>query len=268
MKKLFLILGAVIVLLLLFVVIYSVNNRAGVNPNGTKKEISQTNQAAVSGQKTEAINPLLNKEPDYKASISISSYGFSPSSLTVREGDVVQLSIISVDGSNHSFAFNPVIEGVSQVEAPAGQTAIIKFVAPAAGLYDYNCQEPGHEKELGKMTVISRNGSAAGLNGASVQKESAPAEQTYKLMLSVSSDGFYPKEFTVSAGQPVELTILPVDNRQHAFKFAQAIAGLGTTALKPNQKNIINFQAPPKGVYEFLCPEAGHEKETGKMTVN
>lgn len=268
MKKIFLIMGAVIALLLLFVVIYSVNNNAGVNPNRAKKEISQTGQEAATGQKTATINPLLNKEPDYKASISISSYGFSPSSLTVRQGDVVQLSIISVDSSKHSFDFNPTIEGVSQVEVAAGKTAVIKFVVPAAGSYNYNCQEPDHEKEIGKMIVISRSGVAVGTNGGPVQKESAPAEQTYKLMLSVSSDGFYPKKFTVNSGQPVELTILPVDNKQHAFKFVQAIAGLGTTVLEPNQKNIINFQAPPKGVYEFLCPEAGHEKETGKMIVN
>lgn len=251
MKKIFLAIGAIIGLLLIFVIIY-----AGVNSNKVKKEAGQT------GQK-ESIQ-ILNKAPDYKASISISSYGFSPSNLTVKEGDVIELSIISVDSSKHSLVFSPKIEAVNKVEVAAGKTAVIKFIAPAAGSYNYSCQEPGHEKETGKMTVISRSAAIS----ETAQKESAPAKQTYKLMLSVSSDGFYPKEFTVSAGQPVELTILPVDNKQHAFKFIQTVAGPGAIILEKNKKNIINFQAPAKGAYEFLCPEAGHKKETGKMIVN
>ncbi|MFH1172976.1 MAG: cupredoxin domain-containing protein [bacterium] len=264
MKKTFLILGAAIILLLLFIVVYSVNNNAGVNLSNVKKETGQTGQPAVPGQKTTAVNPALEKKPDYKVSVSISSDGFMPNILTVREGDVVELAIISVDSSKHSFDFFPKIEGVSQVEVGAGKTAVIKFVAPAAGSYNYNDRQSGHEKEIGKMTVISRSAVISG----TAQKESAPTKQAYKLMLSVSSDGFYPKEFTVNSGQAVELTILPVDNGRHAFKFIQAVAGLGAIVLEPNKKNIINFQAPAKGAYGFICPEAGHEKETGKMIVN
>ncbi len=87
-------------------------------------------------------------------------------------------------------------------------------------------------------------------------------------MMSVSSQGYYPKEFTVNTGQPVELTVLIVDNGQHGFKFVQPVADLGVVTLEKDKGNVIKFQAPAKGTYEFLCPQAGHEKEKGKMTVN
>lgn len=274
MKKFFLTGSIVVGLVILFLAaIYYFRGNEITTEQGANLKDNQAAQQAI-GSTAPEINSPIDQVPDYKVSVSISSYGFMPGILTVKEGEVLQLSVVSVDSSKHSFNFSPKIDGVGKIEIMAGKTEIIKFVVPAAGTYTYSCQEPGHEKETGRMIVASRNAAAAGINNqatensGSVQKTSPPAMPAYELMLSVSGDGYYPKEFSVNAGQSVKLTILPVDNSQHAFKFVQPVAGLGTVVLKNNQSNIINFQAPLKGVYEFICPEVGHEKEKGKMIVN
>src|SRR3989344_4428555 len=194
MKKFFAIIGLAGLILAIVIIYFSY----GKNTANNKQQTGQPDQKTVledSSQQeaTPEANPAADKEPDYKASISISSYGFSPSNLTVREGDVLQLSIVSVDSSKHSFGFPKRIVGASQVEVEAGKTKVMKFFVPAAGEYVFGCLEPGHEKETGKMTVVSRN--------PVVSETNSQATQTYNLMLSVSSQGYYPKEFTVNALQ-------------------------------------------------------------------
>ena len=87
--------------------------------------------------------------------LSVSSTGFSPNEFTVKAGQKITLAITSKDKS-HTFAFkDPTLSSIA-LNAGAGQTSAVNFVAPTKpGEYIFRCDLPGHEDggEVGKMIV-------------------------------------------------------------------------------------------------------------------
>jgi len=81
--------------------------------------------------------------------------GFSPNSFSVKAGQKITLAITSKDKS-HTFAFkDPTLASVA-LNAGAGQTSAVNFIAPTKkGEYAFRCDLPGHEDngEVGKMIV-------------------------------------------------------------------------------------------------------------------
>ena len=93
--------------------------------------------------------------PEGTIELSVSSAGFSPKEFTVKAGQKVTLAITATDKS-HTFAFkDPTLSSIA-LNAGAGQTSAVNFVAPTkTGEYTFRCDLPGHEDggETGKMIV-------------------------------------------------------------------------------------------------------------------
>jgi len=103
----------------------------------------------------QASTVAREKLPEGTIELSISSTGFSPNEFTVDAGQKITLAITSKDKS-HTFAFkDPTLSSIA-LNAGAGQTSAVNFVAPTKpGEYVFRCDLPGHEDggEIGKMIV-------------------------------------------------------------------------------------------------------------------
>jgi plastocyanin len=95
------------------------------------------------------------KLPEGTIELSASATGFSPNSFTVDAGQKITLAITSKDKS-HTFAFKDPALGSVALNAGAGQTSAVNFIAPTKkGEYAFRCDLPGHEDngEVGTMIV-------------------------------------------------------------------------------------------------------------------
>jgi len=90
--------------------------------------------------------------------IQVSAAGFKPSEFTVNSGEVVTLSVTSVDEQTHIFKFNdPSLKAIAVGVGP-GVVRALTFNAPdKRGEYQFFCDVPGHvspgRDETGTMIV-------------------------------------------------------------------------------------------------------------------
>jgi len=78
-------------------------------------------------------------------------YAFSPSTLTVVEGDTVRFTFVNPEDDDHSFVLaDPV------VALPGQQVTHATYVAQHAGIYPFQCTIPAHEPMMwGQLVVLS-----------------------------------------------------------------------------------------------------------------
>jgi cytochrome c oxidase subunit II len=84
--------------------------------------------------------------------VSATKFDFTPSTITVNEGDTVKLSVTSED-VDHGIAISAF--GVSE-QVPVGETVEIEFVADKAGTYPFFCSVfcgSGHGAMKGTLVV-------------------------------------------------------------------------------------------------------------------
>jgi len=78
-------------------------------------------------------------------------YGFSPSTLTVVEGDTIHFTFINPEDDQHSFVLPDLI-----VNLPPQQTTHATYVAKRAGIYSFVCSVPSHLPMMtGQLVVLS-----------------------------------------------------------------------------------------------------------------
>jgi len=88
--------------------------------------------------------------------LQVSAAGFEPNEFTVNSGEVVTLSIISVDEQTHIFKFKDSSLKAVAVGVGPGEVRALTFNAPdKRGEYQFFCDVPGHASrgETGTMTV-------------------------------------------------------------------------------------------------------------------
>lgn len=94
--------------------------------------------------------------PSTAIKLNISATGYTPNNFTVKPGEVVTLSVTSIDTQTHVFKFNdPSLSAIAVGVAPQ-ETRAITFNAPTTpGEYSFYCWVPGHSGrgEVGKMIV-------------------------------------------------------------------------------------------------------------------
>lgn len=84
--------------------------------------------------------------------IDASQFEYSPSTITVNQGDVVQIQLIS-DDVTHGFYLDSY--GVSTA-APPGHPSSVQFVADRAGTFRFRCSHtcgPLHPFMIGQLTI-------------------------------------------------------------------------------------------------------------------
>lgn len=104
-------------------------------------------------QQTAPVNP--ETLPSGSVKLTGSAAGFSPDRFEVKAGQLVTLSLTSVDDMTHVLLFsNPELSAVAIGVGP-NETRAITFNAPKAGEYPFHCDVPGHlsRGEKGVMVV-------------------------------------------------------------------------------------------------------------------
>jgi len=74
--------------------------------------------------------------------VTISSAGFLPNRITVREGDLVSLMIVNTDLKPHNFAIRDL--KVVSSELKPSQSALLQFAARKKGSYAFVSDAPGY----------------------------------------------------------------------------------------------------------------------------
>ena len=78
-------------------------------------------------------------------------YGFSPSSLTVVEGDTIHFKFFNPEDDDHSFVLPDLV-----VALPPQQATRATYVAKRAGVYPFVCSVPSHLPMMsGQLVVLS-----------------------------------------------------------------------------------------------------------------
>jgi plastocyanin len=91
---------------------------------------------------------------------------FSPSTITVVEGDTLHLTIINPEDDAHSFVLPDFA-----VSLPGGKATSATYVARTAGIYPIVCAVPSHLPMMsGQLVVLS----AAAMAGGGVGLDRAP----------------------------------------------------------------------------------------------
>jgi len=142
-------------------------SQAQATVNGTSKVIDNVVVTPAGKPVKNNVKPGAPEAPQQTAPISVealpsdsikltgSASGFNPNSFSVKAGQLVTLSLTSVDGMTHVFLFdNPSLAAVAIGVGP-NETRAITFNAPETGEYAFHCDVPGHSArgEKGVMTV-------------------------------------------------------------------------------------------------------------------
>ena len=78
-------------------------------------------------------------------------YAFSPSTLTVVEGDTIRLTLINAEDDVHSFVLPDLA-----VALPPQRVTTATYVARRAGIYEFVCSVPSHLPMMhGQLVVLS-----------------------------------------------------------------------------------------------------------------
>lgn len=93
--------------------------------------------------------------PKEVLNLEIGNGKITPSSFSVKSGDLISLAVTSVDDQTHVFIFTDQAVGAIAMGISPGQTKAINFNAPAPGEYSFDCEIPIHKDagEVGKMIV-------------------------------------------------------------------------------------------------------------------
>jgi plastocyanin len=84
-------------------------------------------------------------------------YGFSPSALTVVEGDTIHFTFINPEDDLHSFVLPDLV-----VPIPGQQTTKATYVAKRAGIYPFVCSVAAHLPMMSGQLVVLAPGAVGG----------------------------------------------------------------------------------------------------------
>jgi plastocyanin len=84
-------------------------------------------------------------------------YGFSPSTITVVEGDTIRLTLVNPEDDEHSFVLPDFA-----VALPGGRTTEATYVAKRAGIFTILCAVPSHLPMMTGQLVVLPAQSMAG----------------------------------------------------------------------------------------------------------
>lgn len=109
---------------------------APVTPEVTVPE--ETSEVTTPEEEVSAPIPSEAKE----FAVSGNEYSFNPSSINVKAGDQVKITLKNTGRLVHNFVIRDL--GVSGRTISPGQTDTIEFAVPEAGTYTFICSVPGH----------------------------------------------------------------------------------------------------------------------------
>lgn len=92
--------------------------------------------------------------PSGSVNLTGSAEGFKPSTFEVKAGQLVTLSLTSVDKMTHVLLFDDSVLAAVAIGVGPDETRAITFNAPKAGEYAFHCDVPGHAARGEKGIMI------------------------------------------------------------------------------------------------------------------
>jgi heme/copper-type cytochrome/quinol oxidase subunit 2 len=237
---------------------------------------SLVSSAVVSPGGGNPMNEFLVVKPDFGGA----GYDqFFPQTITVNEGDQVNLTIRNLDNEG----FQLIVENMTTVNITSGLTAsdgsvtpvdtvAPVFTASAAGIFRFYAA--GHQDMDGYLVVLPSNW--ANYN---------PPVRERKLhtlaLPDFAGDGydkFFPETLVVNQGDTVDISVRNTDEAPHGFGLPGygidvAVApaqSLPNGTITPVSSDVPTFTAAMPGIFEFMCTVpcgAGHFEMTGVLVV-
>jgi uncharacterized cupredoxin-like copper-binding protein len=126
-----------------------------VTPAGApvKLNVMPSSQEAPKESAPIALNKIPESSNNVK--ISVSAAGFSPSTFTVKEGQLVNFVLTSTDDFTHVWLLDDTALIGTVLGVAGKETRVKSWNAPKKGEYAFHCDIPGHKDrgEVGKMIV-------------------------------------------------------------------------------------------------------------------
>ncbi len=91
-------------------------------------------------------------------------YAFSPSSITVVEGDTIRFTFINPEDDPHSFVLPDFA-----VSLPGGKTTAATYVAHHAGIFAILCAVPAHLPMMSGQLIVLPAATMAGVDGGTAR---------------------------------------------------------------------------------------------------
>jgi plastocyanin len=88
-------------------------------------------------------------------SVSLGDFSYSPARMTVRAGQPVQLTVSNEGQFPHTFTIDNMVDSGS---ISGGQSRVVNFTPPAAGMFTYYCTIHGAARMSGQLTVQGTTG--------------------------------------------------------------------------------------------------------------
>lgn len=109
---------------------------------------------APSDTVTPTTVPEGAETPEDAVTIDVSgkNFEFTPSEITVKQGQSVTINFTSEDGGPHDFVIDEFDVATDQVSS--GETSFITFVADQAGEFEYYCSVGAH-REMGMVGTLT-----------------------------------------------------------------------------------------------------------------
>jgi plastocyanin len=80
-------------------------------------------------------------------------YAFDPNTITVIVGDTLDLTFVNPEDDDHAFALHDLL-----VKLPGQAITKARYVARAAGIYDFSCTVPAHTPMMRGQLIVLRAG--------------------------------------------------------------------------------------------------------------
>ncbi len=127
---------------------------SGKEKSGFTTEVPKNAELSVPSQTIQIVNQP-NVEPGAKFvsfQITASKNGYSPSSITVKKGDTVEINLVAQDGSYDLFSGNA---GFYASASPT-KSGKISFKADTSGTFSFTCRDrcPSSGKISGELIVL------------------------------------------------------------------------------------------------------------------
>lgn len=102
---------------------------------------------------TPTIAPEGEATPEDEVTIDVSgkNFEFTPSGITVKQGQTVTINFTSEDGGPHDLVIDEFDVATEQVSS--GETSSITFVADRVGEFEYYCSV-GNHREMGMVGTL------------------------------------------------------------------------------------------------------------------
>ncbi len=82
--------------------------------------------------------------------INATEFKYDPNTITAKAGQTVNITLVNKGSVVHTFVLK---ETNTTITANPGQSATGSFTAPAAGTYNFFCDQPGHQEAGMKGTL-------------------------------------------------------------------------------------------------------------------